>query len=563
MGFRFRVWMPLAAVFIVLLSIALMFLYGVPAVRTRLADYAQSLTIQQAATAAEVLSETADQQDFRRQLELSAKTTGGEIIIVDEQGRIVAREGSANHFEPSQEMLRRASAGSRMFDKVGELNVAVVPLITNGTLAGGVVLATDEPENVAYQLFLRSGLEAAALASVLGGGLMLLLAALVSRRVERLTLGAQAIEQGDFSSRIEPGFGDELGQLAKSFNAMAARLEDSFSQLEEKSSTLDAIVNNLTEGVLATDLKGNVVFANRSARAMLGIDGEGALGKVPDPWKDFDLPQAVARCAEQRECGEARVRDEGTFLRVKVEHLPAFDEHRGGVLVVMQDLSEGRRLEANQQRFLANAAHELKTPITTILGASELLLTGDEEDPELRRRFLEHIHSEARRMQRLSETLLRLARTGSDLREPELEALDLEDTVREAAERMRPLMEAANLTLHVEGGGGCVRADREWLEQVLLILLNNAVQHSGGDNVWLRAGGGTVMVEDDGAGIGEEDLPYVFERFYRGRSGPRGFGLGLPICKELVERMGGKISLYSRKGAGTTVEIALPEVDSG
>ena len=554
--------MPLVAVFIVLLSIALMFLYDVPAVRARLTDYAKNLTVREAATAAEVLSETEDQQDFRHQLELSAETTGGEIIVVDKQGRIVAREGSMYHFEPTQEMLRRASTGGRMFDKVDGLNVAVVPLVTDGTLSGGVVLASDEPENVAYQLFLRSGLEAAALASVLGGGLMLLLATLLSQRVERLTLGAQAIEQGDFSSRIEPGFDDELGKLAKSFNTMAARLEDSFSQLEEKSSTLDAIVNNLTEGVLATDLKGNVVFANRSARAMLGT-GEEALGKVPGPWKDFDLPEAVARCARQRECGEARVHDEETFLQVKVEHLPAFDEHRGGVLVVMQDLSEGRRLEANQQRFLANAAHELKTPITTILGASELLLTGDEEVPELRRRFLKHIHSEAERMQYLSETLLRLARTGTDLREPELEALDLEDPVRETVERMRPLVEAAELALHVEVRGGRVRADREWLEQVLLILLNNAVQHSGGGNVWLRAGDGKVVVEDDGAGIAGEDLPYVFERFYRGEGSTGGFGLGLPICKELVERMGGIISIDSQEGIGTTVEIDLPEVQDG
>jgi two-component system sensor histidine kinase VicK len=551
--------MPLAAVLIVLLSIALMFLYGVPAVRIRLTDYAEAHAFTQAAAAAEALSE-AEEEDFRRELSLSAETAGGEMLVVGPQGNVVARAGSVDDFSPSEDVLQKASLGSRTFVKVDELNVAVVPIVSEGTFTGGLVFASDEREDAAYRLFLRSGLEAAALASVLGVGLMLLLATLLSRRVERLTLGAQAIEQSDFSSRIEPGFDDELGKLARSFNAMAARLEDSFSQLEEKSSTLDAIVNNLTEGVLATDLKGNVVFANRSARAMLGTDGEEGLGKVPNPWKDFDLPQAMARCARQRECGEARVSDEGTFLRVKVEHLPAFDEHRGGVLVVMQDLSEGRRLEANQQRFLAIAAHELKTPITTILGASELLLTGDEDDPKLRRRFLEHIHSEAERMKCLSESLLRLARTGSDLREPELEALDLEDTAREAAERMKPLAEAAGLAVHVEVRGGRVRADREWFEQVLLILLNNAVQHSGGGNAWLRAGDGKLVVEDDGGGIAEEDLPYVFERFYRSKGGSGGFGLGLPICKELIERMGGKIFLNSEEGVGTTVEIDLPEV---
>jgi len=439
------------------------------------------------------------------------------------------------------------------------VSVAVTPVVAEGVSAGGVIFASDEPESTAYQLFLRSGLEAAAIASVLGGGLMLLLATLLSRRVERLTLGARAIEEGDLSSRIKPGFDDELAELARSFNAMAAKLQDSFFQLEEKNETLDAVVNNLSEGVLAADLEGGVMIANRSARAMLGMPEESSPEKVPDAFGDYDLPRAVARCAEEGECGEARVRGRETFLRAYLERIPAFDDHKGGVLVVMQDLSEGRRLEANQQRFLANAAHELKTPITTILGASELLLTGD-EDEELRRRFLNHIHSEAGRMQRLSETLLRLARTGSDGRNPEPEPVDTGQAVREAADRMEPLAERTGLAVRTEGEGGRVLADREWLEQVLLVLTNNAIQHGAkGDEVRLRAEGDIVIVEDDGSGIPQEDLPYVFERFYRGTNGSGGFGLGLAICKDLVERMGGEISILSERGVGTRVEITLPQ----
>jgi signal transduction histidine kinase len=243
--------------------------------------------------------------------------------------------------------------------------------------------------------------------------------------------------------------------------------------------------------------------------------------------------------------------------------MSAFDEHKGGVLVVIQDLSEGRRLEANQQRFLANAAHELKTPITTILGASELLLSNG-EDPETRRRFLNHIFSEARRLQRLSDTLLRLARTGADFRDPELEVVDLDGVTREAAERMKPLAESAGLALHVEGRGERVRADQEWLEQALLVTLSNAVRHSEhGGEIRLRVEDDTVTVEDEGTGISEADLPHVFERFYRGKKqSPGGFGLGLAICKELVERMGGNISLESEEGVGTKVKIELAEVDS-
>jgi PAS domain S-box-containing protein len=400
---------------------------------------------------------------------------------------------------------------------------------------------------------------------VVGGGLMLLVAALLSRRVERLTLAARAIEQGNYSSRIDPGYDDELGDLARSFNAMTARFQDSFSRLEEGKQTLDAILENLGEGVLATNLEGKVMFANPMARRLLGMKPERVSDvwqpqELPDPWEDFDLPDAVARCAKEHECGEARVRGGQTFFQINLEHMPAFDEHRGGVLIVVRDLSETRRLEANQQRFLANAAHELKTPITAILGAAELLLTEKDDNPRVRKRFLTHIRSEAERMQRLSETLLQLAQTGWDRRDPEIGEVDLIEVASRVAQRMGPLADSSSLDLSVEGAGGWVRADEEWLEQALLVLMSNALKHSEkGGRVRLRAERTRIAVEDEGAGISEEDIPYLFERFYRG-SDSEGFGLGLPICKELVERMGGEISLESEEGKGTSIEIRLPEV---
>jgi signal transduction histidine kinase len=303
---------------------------------------------------------------------------------------------------------------------------------------------------------------------------------------------------------------------------------------------------------------------------MLRLGSEGPLEGPLDPWKDFDLPKAVARCAKHKECPEVRVSSGEDFFHIKLERLDKFDEHRGGVLVVIRDLSEGRRLEANQQRFLANAAHELKTPITTIVAASELLLTGSEDDPEARRRLADYIYSEARRMQRLAESLLRLARTGADLRDADIEVVNLDGMVRDTAERMEPLAESAGVNLRVEGRGKQVLADHEWLEQALLVVLGNAIRFSErGGRVWLRLKDAAVVVEDEGVGISEADLPYVFERFYQGRKpseredATEGFGLGLAICKDLVERMGGRISLASEEGVGTMVEIGLAEVGTG
>jgi PAS domain S-box-containing protein len=330
--------------------------------------------------------------------------------------------------------------------------------------------------------------------------------------------------------------------------------------LRESEATLNSILNNLAEGVLVADTQGHVVFVNSAARSMLGVPDEEPLDELPDPWEGFDLPEAVAHCTSSSESIEAGVRYEETFLRVKLECLVELEQSRGEVLVVIQDLSEGRQLEANQQRFLANAAHQLRTPIMAIVGAAELLATGEDADPAIRRRLLNHIFSEGRRLQRLSEVLLRLSRIGWDRREPDLDIVDLREAGQQATKLMEPLAESGGLRILTEGEDNCVRADPEWLQEVLMVLLSNAIKHSNrGGDIKVRTKSGVVTVKDEGAGISRVNLPHIFERFYKGTGSSEGFGLGLSICKDLTERMGGSISIRSREGVGTAVEIELPE----
>jgi PAS domain S-box-containing protein len=575
--------MPPIAVLIVLVAVLLVFAYGIPAARQRLEQRTQAVTLAQAAATADAITgedhrawqELLDLPEpgaggqtsaagehpgaLRRSLDLYATAPRAEVRVVNREGEAVAREG-AHLFSPSPEMLRKAASGERFFERTEGLNVAVVPILYGGELAGGVVFATRQWEAVVYEPFLRSGLEAAVLASLIGGGLMFLLAVMLSRRVERLSSGARLIERGDLSHRIEPGFGDELGGLAKTLNSMAANLEESFGRLAEKDATLGAILDNLSEGVVATDARGKVIFANPAGRAMLGMGEEDA--EIPNPWEDFDLREAVASSARKREGGEASVRGGKSFLRVKLEYVSNLgDGGKEGVLIVAQDLSEGRRLEEAQQRFLANAAHQLRTPLSAITFAAELLVTkGD--DPVARRRFLEHILTGAERMRRLSDSLLRLARVGWGRREPELEPVDLSEVAYAAAGLAKPLAEGAGLEVTVEGEAAWVVADPALLEEAILIPITNAIQHSDpGQTVRLRLSGPAVTVEDRAGGIAEEDLPHIFERFYSGKGPSAGSGLGLPICKDLVERMGGEVSVRSEKGVGTTVRIGLPEAE--
>jgi two-component system phosphate regulon sensor histidine kinase PhoR len=573
--------MPPIAVLIVLVAVLLVFAYGIPAARERLEQRTQALTLAQAAATADAITgeqhqawqklldlpeidadgqtSVEDPGALRRSLDLYATAPGAEIRVVNRKGEVVAREGE-QLYSPPPEMLRKAASGERYFERRENLNVAVVPILYGGQLAGGVVFATRQWEGLVYEPLLRSGLEAAILASLIGGGLMFLLAVMLSRRVERLSSGARLMERGHLSHRIEPGFGDELGTLAKTLNSMAANLEESFGRLAEKDATLGAILDNLSEGVVATDARSTVVFANPAGRAMLGMGEEDA--ELPSPWEDFDLREAVAGSAQKREGGEASVRGGKSFLRIKLEYVPNLgDSGKDGVLIVAQDLSEGRRLEETQQKFLARAAHQLRTPLSAITFAAELLVTkGD--DPVARRRFLEHILTGAERMNRLSDSLLKLARVGWGTREPELEPIDLSDVVHTAAEMAKPLAESAGLDVTVEGQSTWVVADPALLEEALLIPITNAIQHSDpGKTVRLRVSGASVTVEDEAGGIAEEDLPYLFERFYTGKGSFGGTGLGLPICKDLVEKMDGEISVRSEKGVGTSVRIELPEAE--
>jgi PAS domain S-box-containing protein len=574
--------MPPIAVLIVLVAVLLVFAYGIPAARQRLEQRTQAVTLAQAAATADAITgedqqawqglldlpepdasgqASADERPgaLRRSLELYATAPRAEVRVVNREGEVVAREGE-RLFSPPPEMLHKAASGERYFKRTEGLNVAVVPILYGGELAGGVVFATRQWEAVVYEPFLRSGLEAAVLASLIGGGLMFLLAAMLSRRVERLSLGARLMERGDLSHRIEPGFGDELGALAKTLNSMAANLEESFGRLAEKDATLGAILDNLSEGVVATDARGTVVFANPAGRAMLGLEEEDT--ELPNPWEDFNLREAVASTARKREGGEASVRGGRSFLRIKLEYVPNLGESgKDGVLIVAQDLSEGRRLEETQQKFLARAAHQLRTPLSAITFAAELLVTkGD--DPIARRRFLEHILTGAERMQRLSDSLLKLARVGWGTREPELEPIDLSSVVHAAAEMAKPLAESAGIDVTVEGQSAWVVADPALLEEALLIPITNAIQHSDpGKTIRLRVSGASVTVEDEAGGIAEEDLPHLFERFYTGKGSSGGTGLGLPICKDLVEKMDGEISIRSEKGVGTSVRIELPEAE--
>jgi PAS domain S-box-containing protein len=323
------------------------------------------------------------------------------------------------------------------------------------------------------------------------------------------------------------------------------------------------------EPIFAWELEGDIVYWNRGAESLYGFSKQEAVGheshrllQTIHPIPLEELTYVLKRDGQWIGELEHTTRDGRQVILESRQMLVSAAGERWMVLETNHNITERKRLEENQQRFLANAAHQLKTPITTIAGAAELLVTKQDLEAAKKHQLLDHIFSEGRHMQQLSDTLLRLARVGWDGREPDLKVVDLAAAGRQAAERIMPLAESASLDLHVEGDSARVLADPKWLQEVLLVLLSNAVKYSNpGQEITLRILENVIAVEDEGAGISSGDLPHVFERFYKGKGSVEGFGLGLSICKELVERMGGRITLSSAQGVGTTAKLELPKAN--
>jgi two-component system phosphate regulon sensor histidine kinase PhoR len=243
----------------------------------------------------------------------------------------------------------------------------------------------------------------------------------------------------------------------------------------------------------------------------------------------------------------------------------------GGIVAVLRDVTELRRTERLRRELTANVSHELRTPLTSIKGFAETLLSGAIADPASSRHFLEIIDAEADRLVKLVDDLMDLSRWESRGASLELAPVDLPALIAETMAHLRPLAGARHLTVASGDGRAVVLGDRDRLAQVLTNLIDNAIKFTGErGNVevgWAEADGSVVItVRDDGRGIPAQDVPHVFDRFYkagRTRSGSGGSGLGLAISRHIVQAHGGQIGVRSSEGIGTTLTVTLPKAENG
>jgi two-component system sensor histidine kinase VicK len=385
----------------------------------------------------------------------------------------------------------------------------------------------------------------------------------IARRLKRIERGALSIASGDFSRQVRPGPPDEIGQLAVTFNTMGSRLREAFSQIEREKENMEVMLYDLAEGVVGVTAEGTLATANPAAEQLLrrALKRGAALAQI--------LPGDVAQTLAETQIDGV---DRTVVVVLGDRSLEASVYRVGGEaevrdILVLRDITEQARLDQARRDFIATASHELKTPIFSLSGFMELLDEGD-LDPETETEFLALMRQQVDRLTDLSLSLLDLSQVDSGAVQLEPGDVDVTTLTRAVAAEFRAGAESRDVTIDVTGPEELPAVcDERRFAQVLRALLDNAVKFSphGGRvtvDLALKRSDVLITVADQGPGIPHDELARVFERFYRGGDGANtsGTGLGLSIAQEMVELMGGALTVKSRSGAGAQFTISVPRV---
>jgi signal transduction histidine kinase len=494
----------------------------------------------------------------------SARKRRVSLFVFDDRGRpLTATRSRGLRFGSAgldRTALRSALDGHRFVGSVDKGRRIVVGLPLRRSDGDALVAVALRPDLVAELGIVRDQIVRAALLAVVVGAVAgVLVALLIARRLRRVATAAAAIEAGDFETPLRPWFRDELGELSLAVDRMRSRLGESFADLASERNRLRLLLEQLHEGVVAVGPELRVEFANAVAQRLLAGHAlvEGA--PVPEPWRDVSLRRLAARLFEPGAAVvQARVSPEPERTYA-IAGIPPGATTKMAV-VVLADVSERERRERAEREFVANAAHELRTPIAAIAGAVEALEAGAKHEPADRDRFLALVTRQSARLGRLVRALLVLARAQSR-----------EELLRREAVPMRPLLldvaaaldPAPRVVVSVDCDPAVeVLAQPDLVEQIVANLAANAVKHTTAGEIVLAAaqhGDDAVLeVRDSGRGIPPSEQDRIFDRFYSSDGDEReGIGLGLAIAREAARAVGATLEVESRVGVGTTMRVVL------
>ncbi|MFH1686512.1 MAG: ATP-binding protein [bacterium] len=449
-----------------------------------------------------------------------------------------------------------------------------------GSEAGGRTVGVVRTSlSISYIDEARSSLR---LRMILGGLAIALIAALVSfgaalrisRPLEALRRGVERFAAGDLESKLPVPSSEEIGGLAQAMNDMAAQLYRRINTITKQRREQEAILTSMVEGVLAVDRDERVININRAAARLIGIDIEATMGQsVQAVVRNSKLHAIVGRTLRELQTVQDEItlsNDSDRLVEVSASVLRDAAGQGIGAVLVLNDVTRLRRLENVRREFVANVSHELKTPITSIVGSVETLLDGAMNDPEDARNFLEMTARQADRLHHIVEDLLSLSRIESEHNQGEItvEETTLAEVCQAAIGSCRP--QADQKKIHIEFDGPTnlqLKVNSQLLEQAVVNLIDNAVKYSDPGTpvrVVLSEAEDEIVIDviDRGQGIEAKHHERLFERFYRvdqARSRALGgTGLGLAIVKHIALAHGGSVSVSSNPGEGSTFSIRLP-----
>jgi PAS domain S-box-containing protein len=536
-----------------------------------------------------------------------ADPTGLGVLYVGTDGKpLAARDGRGHPVSPDEayerlgldeEVLEKAEKSSQGEGRLVSLDsgafgggsprhIAVWPLSgTDGNVQGILVYESPEEGLEKTLAFLRYGILGAIGTSVLLAGVgSSILARQISRPLSETRDAAIRVASGDYSF-VPVKSNDELGEVAQAFNYMAEELQHYVGELQRQKSRLEAVLEASPEAVVATDPKERVTMANPAAARMLGIKPASFGRRL----SELDVPEGILACLREAFATGAAVREVEVGKKTYWAYAARMNAHEedgrtsgsanngstaGGAILAVRDITEHRSLERAKTAFVSDVSHELRTPLTTIQSALNLIERARERLDPLEHRALELADQELKRIRAMVEELLILAQMDSRQYALEVAPTDLDEVIRNALDSIEAKAKRFGIEIHYDtkdGASGvghrCV-CDAQKIYQVLVNLLDNAIKYSDPGarvdiSVLEDSDFVTVRVSDTGVGIPEEDLPNLFDRFYRvnkDRSrATGGSGLGLAISKQIVELHGGHLSVSSEVDVGSTFDVRLPK----
>ncbi len=530
-------------------------------------DMARELRIIRMTTRWEDTADLAERQRYFNDLARALRTSAdARLTFIREDGTVMGDSDSdpntmENHLD-REEIAQARTEGIgyaiRPSETMGKnMLYAAIAVMEEGRIQGyeRLSVSLEEVEASIRQLWM-----------VLVAGLLVLFlaAGLISYRIAHnltkplaeIMRVAQQISNRNYSARVRIRNKDEVGLLGLAVNTMAGNLEQQMERIMEDERRLKSVLDHMISGVIMIDREDTVVLMNRSAEDILGFTGDELLYK-----KSADLKERIRFIPLLEKCRlkKERIREEmhvhfpeERTLDIHLIPILQMNEGWGDILIVLHDITSIRRLERMRSEFVANVSHELKTPVAAVKGYAETLLAGAMNEPETARSFLRTIEEESDRLNRLIGDILELSRIESKLVPLHFSPVELRGFMTKTLEMMRKEAEKKRLDLQLHVGEGLyMEADEDRLRQILINLLSNSINYTNdGGRIRLQADIAPaaeedgeekvrITISDTGMGIPKEDVPRIFERFYRvdkarsRRSG--GTGLGLSIVYYILD----------------------------